>query len=292
MLTKKHLMDLEGLVILSAIAKHGGKRKASDAIGTSVDTINKYIENLEANVGYTLLMSNGRGSCLTERAKHLVANIDSIEKVFNQMYSQKKDDVNGEVRISMPLSISNYIEPFCIGQFFDKYPDIKLHSISSLDMPAFSSLDVDIGLSFNPPESADWVIMYAKKIELGYFSAPQYLAAHGYPVDYEDMIENHRLVYKPGMQNYFKSWKDILKRAKHICYESNSTFALMEVLKNGIGIGILPMRYKDRGMVCLDNIKCENDLTIYIIARTSSKDTPRVRAVIDFYRELLDGPQN
>ena len=46
-MNKKDVMNIEGLFILSAIARNSGKRQASKEYNTSVDTINKYIDNLE-----------------------------------------------------------------------------------------------------------------------------------------------------------------------------------------------------------------------------------------------------
>lgn len=290
MINKKHLMNLEGLILLAAISQYGGKRKAAEAMGTSIDTVNKYIENLEKEVCYKLLINDGRGSSLTPRAENLVSQVKSIEDIFNEIYISKacSIDLKGEVKVGISLAASTNLLPRNIGDFFDKYPEIIITSVCSIDSFNFNNMDVDIGITLEEPSGADLVVITSKKIECGYFASPEYLSKHGYPIDLDDLLENHRLISKTTFNESVKDWKEIQKKAKHLCYNSNSSFSLMDCLKNGIGVGIMPMRFVNEGMVCLDNIKCSSNVTFYLVAHKDTKDIPRIRVVLDFYKALLE----
>ena len=120
-----------------------------------------------------------------------------------------------------------------------------------------------------------------------FFASSKYLSEHGYPADFDDMLENHWIVSKGSVQTYMKSWKEVIKRAKHIRYDSNSASAAIDMVRNGAGIAVMPMRFKDEGLVCLDNFKSDNEITVYLVAKKKSKDNPRVRAVIDYYKQSL-----
>ena len=52
----------------------------------------------------------------------------------------------------------------------------------------------------------------------------------------------------------------------------------------------MPMTFaKDNlGLVCLDNIKTDVKMTLYLLAHRAVKDIPRVRVVIDYYKSLID----
>ena len=54
------------MLFLLAVTQHANKRRASEALSTSVDTINKYIDNLEHDLNLKLLYSDSRGTNLTE----------------------------------------------------------------------------------------------------------------------------------------------------------------------------------------------------------------------------------
>ncbi len=46
MISKKDISKLEGLLVLVAVAEHNSKKKVAEALGLSVDTLNKYVAEL------------------------------------------------------------------------------------------------------------------------------------------------------------------------------------------------------------------------------------------------------
>lgn len=61
-----------------------------------------------------------------------------------------------------------------------------------------------------------------------------------------------------------------------------------EAVNLGAGIGMLSMRFKDSGLVCLDNICCMGGLMFYLITHRKAKDVQRVRAVINYYHKFME----
>ena len=62
MITKKSLQNLNGLLMLSAIAKYQSKRKVEEVTNSSIDTVNKYISNLEQVLAVQLVVNNAKGT--------------------------------------------------------------------------------------------------------------------------------------------------------------------------------------------------------------------------------------
>ena len=58
MFSKRDIMNMEGIMVLQAIKDNAGKRNAAKRLNTSVDTLNKYLMNLEAELGVTLVSSD------------------------------------------------------------------------------------------------------------------------------------------------------------------------------------------------------------------------------------------
>jgi len=160
MIGKKNFISLQALLILAAIDKCGCKRKVSKILGISIDTVNKYISILEDEMGYELLINNGRGSQLTLRCKELIKHAAIIEDAFNKIYDNEtsQKDLRGDVLVSMPLSVSTNLLPKNINTFFENYPEINLINRTFIDNSDFSSMDSDIGLTFLPPNNNDVVI--------------------------------------------------------------------------------------------------------------------------------------
>lgn len=81
-----------------------------------------------------------------------------------------------------------------------------------------------------------------------------------------------------------------MKHASREPFISNSSFVINNVIIGGGGVGVMPMTFaKDNlGLVCLNNIKTDVKMTLYLLAHRAVKDIPRVRVVIDYYKSLID----
>ena len=110
----------------------------------------------------------------------------------------------------------------------------------------------------------DVVSLAVKQIECKLFASPQYLSENGYPQDIEDIIKNHRIVCKSGMSYYDKEYREILKKAEKVCYTSNSSGSIIDAVKNNAGICIMPTRFADEGLVCLDNFNKICHISLYL----------------------------
>lgn len=290
MLNKKDLGNLEGLFMLSAIENFGGKRRTSEALGTSIDTINKYIDNLENNLGLKLLYSNDRGSKLTVDGLKVVKSTQKMREVLYEVYSLscKSGEIKGEVRIAMNLGVRSSLKFTKFSNFYEKYPGLSVISVIIDGDPDMRNHSYDLGIMYEVPANSDLCLIYRKKILCGYFAAADYLAQYGYPKNKEDMMQNHRMLLKCQSLTMVEAWKEVARKALRKVYCSNSMFDLNDAVRNGMGIGIMPAYFAEDGLVCLDNIKCDNELYFNLVARHSTKNLPKNRVVINLYKELLE----
>lgn len=291
MFSKKDLMNLESVIMLTAVDENSGKRKASAALNTSVDTINKYIDNLEAELGIKLLSSNEKGSALTVSGRKVVDVASKIKDYLRDIYRIVPLDGNikGEVRIVYDQNVRSN---FCIRSltdFLDHYPNLQVIGDLVEGLPNMSDMKYDACMSYDVPTGNDIVVIYSKPIAYGFFASASYLSKFKYPMDLEDMLLNHRLVLMDTLPARIREGKDMLRKAHQITYMSNNEFAVHEVIRSGGGIGIMPLCFASEGIVCLDNIKCESTTTVYLTAHRSTKDIPKIRVMLDYYKGLIKG---
>lgn len=71
MFSKRDLMNMKGIMMLHAIKKYGGKRTAAKFLNTSIDTLNKYLSNLENELGVKLVASDEKGCFLTPKGEQV-----------------------------------------------------------------------------------------------------------------------------------------------------------------------------------------------------------------------------
>lgn len=290
MFSKKDLSNLEGVFMLSAVDGFGGKRKAAEALGTSIDTINKYIENLEANLGLKLIYSSDRGSKLTMDGGRVIKCMTKMQDALRELYKipGKQGIVKGEVRVAMNPGVRASMRSAKFTEFFEKYPELSVVTLTTEGDPDMRDHSYDLGICYDLSPNSNLVLICRKQIYCGFFASAEYLAKHGYPQNREDMMENHKVVVRCHDGAVSNLWKEILRDAKHKVYGSNSLWDINDVVQSGVGIGVMPLYFAEEGIVCLDNIKCNCDLYFNLVAHSDTKDLPKNRAVIDFYKEMLE----
>ena len=293
MIGKRELSILESILYLRAVEQCEGKRKAAEILGTSVDTINKYIENLEKELDVKLISSSGRGSALTVLGKAIVERTNPIKEIIDNVQNIKLEskEIKGEVRTFMALGYASYMVPQDLSSLFDIFPGLTINSVTATDTSTLDVKDIDIALTFEEIDDPNIVCITEKKIYCGFFASSQYLAHKGYPIDLDDLIQNHRLISKHD--NYLEKTIGTERfKSAQICFRSNNTLALINALENSTGIGLMPLSFALHGLVCLDNIICPYPVTYHIYANKHTKDLPRVRTLINFYKDVIDKMEN
>ena len=273
--------------MLYAVKTNEGKVLAAKNMNTSVDTLNKYLEILEKELGSRLISINDRRCTLTGFGEQVFNISDQIIKNLKLAYSlkEKENSLQGNVRIACDRGIKHILNNGSLEKFLDKYSDITL-SIDALDsVQNINFQDYDLFLSYDFPNDKDVVILLSKDSPYGFFASNNYLLHHPKPKNMEDVLQNHRLILK-------HCWAEIIqnrfKTNKPFCL-SNSNMIVNEITNSGSGIGFLPIKLasKSPSLVPLTQIKCGIQAKAYLFTRREVKDLPRIRVVIDYYKNLL-----
>lgn len=283
------MQNIESLFMLSTIEECHSKRKAAESIGASVDTLNKYINNLEAALGLQLVISSEQGCELTTKGIDIVKSSSKMKDILFQIYDE--NEVNNKhyytVKVGMDVGISSNLIFHNIDSFFSNFPDIRIQSIIFQDDLKLQYHNLDIGLSYSEPKEKDVIVLAIKNIECKLFASPAYLKKYGYPKSIKDITQKHRLVCKSDFVYYDRKYKEFLKNSENICYISNSCGSIIDAVRHNAGICIMPMRFAEEGLICLDNFDWKSDMNIYLFSHKRAKDRPQVRAVINYFKEIF-----
>ncbi len=289
MINRKDLQNIESLFILSILDEYRSKRKAAEAIGASVDTLNKYINNLEEELRLKLVISSGHGCKLTPKGIKITKTASQIEGILRQIYAENAQNrqKNPPVKIGMDIGISNNLMFYDMDAFLSRFPDIQIQSMIFQDHFQLHYNNLDIGISYHEPNENDVAILAVKNIECRLFASLAYLKKYGYPQNIKDIVKNHRIVGKPDNLHYDKHYREIFKNSENIRYISNSSGSLIDAVRNNAGICVLPLRFAEEGLVCLDHLDWNSHISLYLFSRKCAKDLPQVRAVINYFKEIF-----
>jgi DNA-binding transcriptional LysR family regulator len=112
----------------------------------------------------------------------------------------------------------------------------------------------------------------------------EYLEIYGTPDTQED-LRNHRLCDYISFptDGAWKVWADIVADSPNVCYRTNSSLALGEATKNGLGISLQPigLQYREPTLKVLDIEGIAPSLRFWLSCHKSVKDIPRIRALIN-----------
>ncbi len=263
-------------------------------MGISVDTMNRYMASLEDSLGIKLLQNSGKGCVLTAKAHHIADVVESaqnlLENIYRNDFRDSTEDYRGTVKILFPLGLSFNLLPYDFLNFCETYPDIRVISCLMLDHYDMDKEEAELAILAKPPENFNKVaLLYEKDVECGLFASPRYINRYGYPSSIDDLCERHRLVNRIGNEKILSDWKAIIDKCKSVYFQSNSAYSLVRAISNGMGIGVLPRRFEDKGFIFIDNIPFSSKLTFYLVANKATINLPKVKVVADYYKTLLDG---
>lgn len=289
MLNERDLRNLEAFVALRAIHRNAGKKKAAEEQGISVDTLTKYVETAENSFGVKLVNEKGRICTLTPAGMKFIEALEPVAEIWDR-FNQEKDNrkhVARSVRIGIDIGASSSVLFERFMAFGDKYPALGMEIVPLTDVEK-EYKDCDICISrVLVPKATDLALIHKRELACGFFASSKYLSKHGYPANLDDLALKHRLICRDNLKIYDEQYQSILKKTIKNNFVSSCASTVVRLIRYGAGIGVLPLYFKDEGLVCLDNIPSETKMEIYLFAKNKLKDVPRVRTVIDFYKEIF-----
>ncbi|WP_169746862.1 LysR family transcriptional regulator [Demequina gelatinilytica] len=149
------MIDVERLLILREVARHGSKAAAARALQLSEPTVAHHLRALERRAGVPLTFRAGRVTRLTATGEALVAHADaiaaSLEDAERALHHHSELRV-GTLRIAAFTSFCATVLPRPLAQFARTYPGIEIGLEETETDPALAllregSADLVIGFS-------------------------------------------------------------------------------------------------------------------------------------------------
>ncbi len=123
-------MELRHLRYFVAVAEHGGLRHAADRLNVAQPAITRQIKDLEAELGFDLLMRHGRGVRLTDagrtyvdHARAILAAVDAAGRAARRVSEGR----GGRLAIGLLENASwSGAAPDALNRFARQHPDVEL----------------------------------------------------------------------------------------------------------------------------------------------------------------------
>lgn len=287
-------MDTYKIKVLFKALECGSLTKAADALGYSQPAVTQMMKTLEESVGFSLLVKTNRGVELTSEGEQLIPAMRRIlddEERFYQEAAELRGMHSGTLRIGSFVSTSVHWLPEVLEYFQQHYPEVNIRIMEDGHdglMNALREREIDVALisdyderniEFIPVHDDPMVAAYSKKHDLSGFESvtmedikdmPFLLSEETYDRDV------HRLIMQSGYE-------------PDVRYTSRDAYAVLSMVRHGIGITIVPKLVVDGFSGGLKTVPYEPEYYRKLgVAIRSWEDTgPLARFFIKFIQENI-----
>ncbi len=281
-----------------AVAECGSLSAAARQLGQSQPTLGRQIRTLEQNLDLRLFERHPRGLRLTPEGEDLLPHAQRMRDAFGSLelaHAGKAADLDGTVRITASVFISNFVLPAVLADIRTLEPQIQIELVPSDGTENLMFRAADIALRMYRPTQLDVVTAHIADLRLGCFAARSYLARAGHPTCPEDLFD-HDLVGYDSNDLILQTMRDLgwATTPENFALRCDDQAAYWQLVRAGCGVGFSQV---DVGRA--DPLTEELDLglqipplPLWLAAHEALYRTPRVRRVWTLIAEALRSQNN
>ncbi len=228
------------------VAAHQSFARAALDLRVTPSAVSRQIKLLEQTLGVQLFLRTTRTMSLTASGtSYLAAAREAFNRleVAGQELGRMRDEVQGELRISAPVSFGRrYIAP-ALPRFMAQYPKLSLDLVMTDNFVDLAADGIDVAIRVGKLEDS---ALRARKLAASrriLVASPDYIARRGSPKKIDDLKQHSCIVLtlnRDGEQWRFANTgdKDISIKPKGVLRANNGD-AVLEFAKAGSGIAFL-----------------------------------------------------
>lgn len=283
------------------VVETGNFTRASETLQMPKATVTNLIQNLERHLQTKLLNRTTRrvivttdGALYYERAAQIVAEVDELDGSLSQAQSSP----GGRLRVEMSGAFADWFVIPKLGDFYRKYPDIRI-DLGIGDRPVdYLAENVDCALRGGEPADQSLIARRIAEVGLITCAAASYVAEAGLPETPRDIEANHRCVSYFAAQTgrvmpftFRKDHEEIKVEGRYRCAVNDARSYVTAAL-SGYGIAQLPDfmvsdELKRGALVPLLPDWAADTIPLYLVYPPNRHLSNKVRVFVDWLVRLL-----
>lgn len=291
--------------VFVAVAQSSSFTSAARMLGISKSAVSKRITQLEKSLGALLLHRTTRKVSLTEAGKRYFEHATQALVAAGQAedaVTELQGEPQGNLKISSPISFGRLHVAPLIPKILKRYPKLQIELVMDdqpVDLVA-AGLDVAIRSGFENLPGSSLIARKLAPLRMVLCASSDYLDRYGLPGTPAELAEHNCVLF--SLSNQANEWtlvgannkSDIVSVSGN--YRVNNSEALLEALREGIGIGRLPTfvagpDLKTGRLVKLFPSHRIPDHRFFAVFPEGQYLPAKVRAFLDFAIEYFGGNQ-
>ena len=234
----------------SAVVKAGGFSNAAKQSGVSKAQLSRHVSALEGLLGMQLLHRTTRKMTLTEQGKQFFSVYEGIEERCSEAVNLLKHDftdMSGTVKITAPIDFGIQFLPPIIHGFSNQYPNLNVVLSLSNEYVDLKEQNFDLAIRIaNQLADSDFRAKTLKKFKRIICASPNYFKHQAKPTLPDQLRHYHCITgVNTSTDNIYPQWQfHVDKKLRSYKLEKfiqvDSTFAQINLIKSGAGIGRIP----------------------------------------------------
>lgn len=277
------------------VARAGSLSGAKDRLGASQPTIGRKIDDFEHLVGEKVFIRTAHGVDLTEVGRRVLVVAERMETLARTVNVEATGEVtlSGVIRCKVTDGIGGYWLPLMLEQFHAEHPHITVDVTvcDGKEVPDLSRREADLTVVYRPPTDPDVCILASDNAIGMPMAARSYIEAYGQPSTFEELLD-HRFCAHNMHFVAIEPWARlaaVLQHHRKIVYRSNSSLAVCQAVRRGLGISYMPIGVMDReeDLVFFDIEGYAPQQPFWLVCHRDVKDIPSIRAMVNYIKASL-----
>jgi DNA-binding transcriptional LysR family regulator len=269
-------------------AEEGSLSAAARALNLAQPTLSRQVDALQKELGVVLFERFGRGLELTPAGADLVHHARLMGEgalALSRAAHGRSDRIAGTVTVSASDAYAGLLLPPILKRLKAAEPSLTIRVVADNHAIDLMRREADIAIRNFRPKEPDLVARRVAETGANFYASSGFLARHGILDTPDDWAKAHLII--PG------DAKDFLPALQHmglpitsasVAYECSSYLAMWEMVRQGLGVGILDVQIGDNEAGIARAAPSQPDLPfpIWLAAHRDILMNKRMRYVFDF----------
>lgn len=250
MKTQTAILDWNHVRAFLITAELGTLSAAARELGQTQPTLSRQIISLESALVVILFERIGKRLILTEAGKDLLTQAKQMGEsanLFSLIASGKTQKIAGLVRISVSDLFSIHLLPSFLKDIQKEYPEIEIEIVVSNTLSDLQRREADIAIRHVRPFEPELIGRFIGESSAGLYASHSWVEKHGELKQLKD-VKDHNLICVGEVAEYITLLKEkgLHLNENNFRMRSDSGIMMWEMVKNGLGIGIMASEISDR----------------------------------------------
>lgn len=286
-------MNWDDFKIAHAVARHGSLSAAARALGSTQPTVSRRISALERRLDLQLFEREAGGlrpgPLLNILLEHL-DDMDDLARAVERRIAARGDGLQGAIVLtSLPWFGDDVLAPL-LARFCVRYPGVSIDMVNDARRFNLARGEADIAVRVGSFDEEGIIERRLADVSYGLYASSTYFRRYGRP-DFSRRGAGHFLVSlaKSPVEVPHVQWLNSLLPEAATVLRSNGLQSHIQTVAAGEAMSVLPRFMGDRrpGLIHVRPPVAEPAQPIKIGVHPDVRDTPRIRALIDFLAQEL-----